>query len=132
MWDDVTHAVSLRYSYDTVWIVRFWHRIQTTFSSVQHDASLHVVPVVVHEILVQSLVLLSDDVSLDGVPTAISWHKIIITLRRRSDPCHAELFSDTDDTFLVVLCPILNIFYNSFYTIVQPPTLLDQEIIAKL
>ena len=27
-------------------------------------------------------------------------------------------------------CRILHIFYNSFYTIVQPPTLSDQEIIA--
>ena len=27
---------------------------------------------------------------------------------------------------------ILNIFYNSFYTIVQPSTLSDQEIIAKV
>jgi len=38
----------------------------------------------------------------------------------------------TDDIFFVVLCLILNIFYNCFYTIVQPPTLSDQEIIAKL
>ena len=35
----------------------------------------------------------------------------------------AELFSDIDDTFLVALSLILNIFYNSFYMIVQAPTL---------
>ena len=50
----------------------------------------------------------------------------------QSQPSIAELFSDIDDTFLVVVSLILNIFYNSFYTIVQPPTLSDQEIIAKL
>ena len=50
----------------------------------------------------------------------------------QSQPSIAHLFSDSDDTFLVVLCLILNIFYNSFYTIVQPPTLSDQDIIAKL
>ena len=50
----------------------------------------------------------------------------------QNQPSIAELFSDIDDSFLVVLCLILNIFYNSFYTIVQPPTLSDQEIIAKL
>ena len=43
----------------------------------------------------------------------------------------AELFSDIDDTFLVALSLILNIFYNSFYMIVQAPTLSDQEIIVK-
>ena len=43
----------------------------------------------------------------------------------------AELFSDIDDTFLVALSLILNIFYNSFYMIVQPPALSDQETIAK-
>ena len=43
----------------------------------------------------------------------------------------AELFNDIDDTFLVALSLILNIFYNSFYTIVQQPTLSDHEIIAK-
>ena len=40
------------------------------------------------------------------------------------------MFSDIDDIFLVVLCLILNTFYNSFYTMVQPPTLSDQEIIS--
>jgi len=33
--------------------------------------------------------------------------------------------------FSVALSLSLNIFYNSFYTIVQPPPLSDQEIIAK-
>ena len=43
----------------------------------------------------------------------------------------AELYSDIDDTFLVVLCLTPNTFYSSFYTTVQPHTFSDQEIIAK-
>jgi len=49
----------------------------------------------------------------------------------QSQPSIAELYSDTDDTFLVVLCLAPNTFYNSFYTIVQPHTFSGQEIIAK-
>ena len=49
----------------------------------------------------------------------------------QSQPSIADLFSDIEDTFLVVLSLILNTFYNSFYMIVQAPTLSDQEAIAK-
>ena len=56
---------------------------------------------------------------------AISKHSLTLVIPQTNQVW--QRLQQSAYTFLVVLCLILNIFYSSFYTIAQPPTLRSRN-----